>query len=191
MGQALGHSGKPRRFCKGAYAVWLGRWLQFFARHLSREYGGCSRDTGSAGRAVHRGPEPRTVQRVGLQLRNCSPKSSSSLWWLSPPVCIILHSNYRSLRAASFLRSEAREALNWLGLPLGHELSGAGWGSSGVSLELERGWGSCDPGAVGFRVDPSPQKLDQVPGQGADLSLTSLEKFVRWSKTEFSNTVQS
>lgn len=45
-------------------------------------------------------------------------------------------------------------------------------------------------GLVGLGVDPSAQKLDQVPGRGL-ISLTSLGKFVLWSKTEFSNTVQS
>ena len=120
-------------------------------------------------------PRPRTSNccaECPSAAENCSPERSSPLRWLSPPVCLILHSNYRSQRAASCLRSEAGEALNWLGLPLGYELSGAGgagllhpwsWKEAGETGEAGA------QGLVGFRVDPSAQKLDQVPGQGADL----------------------
>lgn len=72
---------------------------------------------------------------------------------------IILRSNYRSQHASSFLRSEAKEDLNWVGVPLGHGLSGGG---AGVGLVHPWSW-KVGQELVGFRVDPSPKKLSRSP----------------------------
>lgn len=86
-----------------------------------QEIQGLDHDLGSAGCAFHQGPENQTaVWCIGLWLALRS--GEDSLWWLSTPLYIILHSIYHSQHTPSCLGSEAREAPNGVGVPLGHGL---------------------------------------------------------------------
>lgn len=74
-------------------------------------------------------------------------------------VCIVLCSSYCSGCVSSYRRREAREALSWVGVPLGRSSLGC-WTSA--PLELNGRVRKLEPRRQDLRVDLSPGETGQV-----------------------------